>query len=102
MSSNENISVTKGHVYLFALLCDRRRPSLYEQQRDTFIGQAMTEIWAFQQIVFGLGDSSDSSTIVRMNQYGYEGVLLVISDVIMFNLSQSATLENNHKAAAPF
>ena len=62
----------------------------------------MKEIWAFQQIVFGLGDSSDSSTIVRMNQYGYEGVLLVISDVIMFNLSQSATLENNHKAAAPF
>ena len=50
-------------MYLFALLCDRRRPSLYEQQRDTFIGQAMTEIWAFQQIVFGLGDSSDSSTI---------------------------------------
>ena len=96
MSSNENISVTKGHVYLFALLCDRRRPSLYEQQRDTFIGQAMTEI------VFGLGDSSDSSTIVRMNQFGYEGVLLVLYDVIVFNLSQSATLENNHKAAAPF
>ena len=38
---------------------------MYEQQRDTFIGQAMTEIWAFQQIVFGLGDSSDSSTIVE-------------------------------------
>ena len=63
MSSNENISVTKGHVYLFALLCDRRRPSLYEQQRDTFIGQVITEIWAFQQRVFGLGDPLDSSTI---------------------------------------
>ena len=75
---------------------------MYEQQRDTFIGQAMTEIWAFQQIVFGLGDSSDSSTIVRMNQYGYKGVLLVLYDVIVFNLSQSATLENNHKAVAPF
>ena len=69
MSSNENISVTKGHVYLFALLCDRRRPSLYEQQRDTFIGQAMTEIWAFQKIVFGLGDSSDSSTILTENKH---------------------------------
>ena len=40
--------------------------------------------------------------LVRMNQFGYEGVLLVISDVIVFNLSQSATLENNHKAVAPF
>ena len=39
---------------------------------------------------------------MRMNQYGYKGVLLVLYDVIVFNLSQSATLENNHKAAAPF
>ena len=37
-----------------------------------------------------------------MNQYGYKGVLLVLYDVIVFNLSQLATLENNHKAAAPF
>ena len=48
---------------LMCNIIDSRRHSLYEQQRDTFIGQAMTEIWAFQQIVFGLGDSSDSSTI---------------------------------------
>ena len=40
--------------------------------------------------------------LVRMNQYGYKGVLLVLYDVIVFNLSQSATLENNHKAVAPF
>ena len=63
MSSNENISVKKGHVYLTALLCDSRRPSLYEQQGDTFIGQVITEIWAFQQKVFGLGDSSDWKAI---------------------------------------
>ena len=54
---------------LFALLYDSRRPSLYEQQRNTFIDQAMTEIWAFQQKVLGLGDSSDFSTIVGSNHY---------------------------------
>ena len=63
MSSNENITVTKKRVCIFALLYDGRRPSLYEQQRDTFIGQVITEIWAFQQRVFGLGDPLDSSTI---------------------------------------
>ena len=63
MSSNENISVTKGQVFLFALFYKSRRPSLYEQQRDTFIDQVITEIWAFQQRVFGLGDPLDSSTI---------------------------------------
>ena len=63
MSSNENISVMKGHVFLFALLFESRRPSLYEQQRDAFIDQVIVEIWAFQQRVFGLGDPLDSSTI---------------------------------------
>ena len=63
MSSNENISVMKEHIFLFALLFESRRPSLYEQQRDAFIDQVIVEIWAFQQRVFGLGDPLDSSTI---------------------------------------
>ena len=64
MSSIEIISVTKGYICLFALLCESRRPSLYKQQGDTFIGQMITEIWAFQEIVFGLGDPSDSKPII--------------------------------------
>ena len=63
MSSNENISVTKGHICLFALSYESRRPSLYEQQGDTFIDLVITEIWALQQIVFGLGDPSDLKPI---------------------------------------
>ena len=49
----------KGRVFLFALIYKSRRPSLYKQQRDTFIDEVITKIWAFQQIVFGLGDPSD-------------------------------------------
>ena len=65
MSSNENISVTKGQVCIFALFYKSRRPSLYEQQRDTFIDEVITEIWAFQRKVFDLGDPSDWKTIVE-------------------------------------
>ena len=63
LSSNENISVTKGQVFLFALFFKSRRPSLYEQQRDTFIDQVITKIWAFQWNVYGLGDPSDWKSI---------------------------------------
>ena len=63
MSSIEIISVTKGYICLFALLCESRRPSLYKQQVDSFIGQMITEIWAFQEIVFGLGDHLDLKPI---------------------------------------
>ena len=58
----------KEYICLFALLFESRRPSLYEQQRDTFIDQMITKIWAFQQRVFDLGDPSDWKTIVEQNR----------------------------------
>ena len=37
----------KGQVFLFALFYESRRPSLYKQERDTFIDEVITEIWGF-------------------------------------------------------
>ena len=48
---------------LVCTLFKSRRPSLYEQQRDTFIDQVITKIWAFQWNVYGLGDPSDWKSI---------------------------------------
>ena len=56
----------KGRVFLFALFYKSRRPSLYKQERDTFIDQVITKIWAFPWKVFGLGDPSDWKPIVTM------------------------------------
>ena len=45
---------------------------MYEQQRDTFIDEVITKIWAFQQIVFGLGDPSDWKPIHWLEQKSTE------------------------------